>query len=79
MTTSLAQIAGEPARQATQGGDEADPGVVAARAAADLPAGFVRGAATSAYHFATERRTLKSSARWYSNLMQAHHNTRGPA
>lgn len=29
--------------------------------------------------FATQRRTLKSSARWYSNLMQAHHNTGGPA
>lgn len=58
MTTSLAQTAGEPARQATQGGDET---------------------ATSAYHFATGRRTLKSSARWYSNLMQAHRNTGGPA
>jgi hypothetical protein len=49
MTISLAQIAGEQARQATQGGDGTDPGVLAARAAAALPAGFVWGAATSAY------------------------------
>ncbi|HEX3482950.1 MAG TPA: GH1 family beta-glucosidase [Kofleriaceae bacterium] len=49
MTTSLAQIAGEPARQAKPDGDETDPEVLAARAAAELPAGFVWGAATSAY------------------------------
>jgi beta-glucosidase len=29
--------------------------------------------------FATQRRTLKSSARWYSNLLQAHRKARGPA
>jgi beta-glucosidase len=29
--------------------------------------------------FATQRRTLKSSARWYSNLVQAHRNAGGPA
>src|SRR5258707_344983 len=49
MTISTAQIAGEPARQATQDGDETDPDVLAAQAAAELPAGFVWGAATSAY------------------------------
>jgi beta-glucosidase len=49
MTISLAQIAGEQTRQATQGGDETDPDVLAARAAAELPADFVWGAATSAY------------------------------
>jgi beta-glucosidase len=49
MTNSLAQIAGDQARQPTQGGDETDPEVLAARAAAELPAGFVWGAATSAY------------------------------
>jgi len=49
MTNNLAQIAGEPTRQATEGGDETDPEVLAARAAAELPAGFVWGAATSSY------------------------------
>jgi hypothetical protein len=49
MTISLAQTAGEPARQATQGGDGPDPAALAARAAAELPADFVRGAATTAY------------------------------
>lgn len=50
MTTfSPIQLAGEQTRQGTQDGDETDPGVLAARAAAELPAGFVLGAATSAY------------------------------
>ena len=50
-TISSIQLAGEPARQGTQDwdGDETDPGVLAARAAAELPPGFVLGAATSAY------------------------------
>jgi beta-glucosidase/6-phospho-beta-glucosidase/beta-galactosidase len=29
--------------------------------------------------FATQCRTLKFSARWYSNLVQAHRKPRGPA
>jgi len=70
MTNSLAQIAGGPTRQVTEGGDETDPAALAARAAAELPAGFV---------FATQRRTLKSSARWYADLMRAHRNAGGPA
>jgi beta-glucosidase len=28
--------------------------------------------------FATQRRTLKSSARWYADLMRAHRNAGGP-
>ena len=49
MTNSLAEIAGGKPRQATQGEDQADPEALAARAAAELPADFVWGAATSAY------------------------------
>jgi beta-glucosidase/6-phospho-beta-glucosidase/beta-galactosidase len=126
MTNNLAQIAGGPARQATQGEDETDPEILAARAAAELPAGFVWGAATSACQiegaepglgayrfsvagvdvrgyfawslmdnyewaegyrmrsgivhvdFATQRRTFKSSALWYSNPMRAHREAGGP-
>lgn len=84
MTNNLAQIAGEPTRQATEGGDETDPEVLAARAAAELPAGFAWGAATSSYQIEGavaadgRRRTLKSSARWYSNLMRAHRSAGGP-
>jgi len=47
MTTSLAQTAGEPARPPPQ--DGIDLAALAARAAAELPAGFVWGAATSSY------------------------------
>jgi beta-glucosidase len=49
MTISAIKLAGEPPRHNTQAGDETDPDVLAARAAAELPAGFVWGAATSAY------------------------------
>lgn len=49
MPISSTQLAGEPPRQGIQGPDEADPEVLAARAAAELPASFVWGAATSAY------------------------------
>jgi beta-glucosidase len=48
-TISLAQIAGEQPRQPTQTADETDPEVLSARAAVELPASFVWGAATSAY------------------------------
>lgn len=99
MTNSLAQIAGEPTRQATEGGDETDPEVLAARAAAELPADFaaVRGyfawsllvnhewaegdrMRVGLVHvdFATQRRTLKSSGRWYSHPMRAHRSAGGP-
>ena len=69
MTNHLAQIAGEPARQAPQDGDETDPEALAARAAAELPAGFVWGAAISSY---------QSSGRWYSTLMRAHRSAGDP-
>ncbi|HEX3758697.1 MAG TPA: GH1 family beta-glucosidase [Kofleriaceae bacterium] len=49
ITTSLAQIAGEQPRHTPPNGEETDPAVLAARAVAELPAGFVWGAATSAY------------------------------
>ena len=84
MTNNLAQIAGEPTRQATEGGDETDPEVLAARAAAELPAGFLWGAATSAcftwslVDHAAQRRTRKSGARWYSNLMRAQRSAGDP-
>jgi beta-glucosidase len=47
MTTRPMQIMGDPVRQAAPG--EADPEALAARAAAELPASFLFGAATSAY------------------------------
>ena len=83
MTNNLAQIAGEPTRHATQGGDKTDPEVLAARATAELPAGFVWGASTSSYQIegavaADGRRPSKSSGRWYSNLMRAHRSAGGP-
>lgn len=74
MTNSLAQIAGEQARHIAKTGDEPDPQALAARAAAELPARFIVHV-----DFATQRRTLEFSARWHSNLVQAHRNPRGPA
>jgi beta-glucosidase len=49
MTLSPSRFNGKQAQQNTLGGDEVDPEVLAARAAAELPPGFVWGAATSAY------------------------------
>jgi beta-glucosidase len=48
MTINSTQLSGEQVRQSTRGGDT-EPDVLAARAAAELPADFVWGAATSAY------------------------------
>lgn len=65
MTNSLAQIAGELPRQATPGGDEWAEGY-------RMRVGIVH------VDHATQRRTLKSSGRWYSNLMRAHRSAGGP-
>ena len=48
-TQSPAQPAGPPASPGAPGSNETDPAVLAARIAAELPAGFVWGAATSSY------------------------------
>ena len=48
ITTSATQLAGDHLRKRMHH-DETDPAALAARAAAELPAGFVWGAATSAY------------------------------
>lgn len=64
MTISLAQIAGEPTRQATQDGEWAE--------------GYRMRFGIVHVDFATQRRTLKSSARWYADLMRAHRNAGGP-
>lgn len=69
-TTCLAQIAGAQPRPPPQDGDETDLQILAARAAAELPAGFVRGAATS---------PSQVSGQWYSNLVHVHRKPRGPA
>lgn len=106
ITTSATQLAGDHLRKRMHH-DETDPAALAARAAAELPAGFVHGAVSSdgsidapdrcayiARHidgdnyewaegyrarfgithvdFATQHRTLKSSARWYADLIAAH-------
>jgi beta-glucosidase len=49
MTTSSVQLAPAHARQDVEGEDDTDPEILATRAAAELPASFVWGAATSAY------------------------------
>jgi beta-glucosidase len=49
MTTNPTQVIGQRAQHGAPPGDETDPGILAARAAAELPADFVWGAATSAY------------------------------
>jgi len=49
MTLSSVQIMGEDAQSGALADEQTDPAVLAARAAAELPARFVWGAATSAY------------------------------
>jgi beta-glucosidase len=49
MTTRPGQLAADRVRRDAHGADATDPEVLAARAAAELPADFVWGAATSAY------------------------------
>jgi len=93
MTISLAQIAGEQARQATQGGDETDPGATSAyqiegAAATDgrRPRIWDTFAATPGKTWGGEsgdpacdhyHRCVDDVA--YSNLMHAHRKTGGPA
>lgn len=65
MTNSLAQIAGNPTRQATEGGDDCMEGD-------RMRCGLVHVDVT------TQRRMLKSSSRWYPNPMRAHRSAGGP-
>jgi beta-glucosidase len=74
--------------------DETDAEVLAARVAAELPVrGYFAWSLLDNYEwaegykmrfgivhvdFSTQRRTLKSSARWYSRLIQAHRQGRDP-
>jgi beta-glucosidase len=74
-TIPLAQIAGAPTRQATK-----DEGHVA-RSLLDnyeWAEGHRMRFGTVHVDFATQRRMLKSSARWYAHLMRAHRKAGGP-